>query len=135
MPECARYPDEIYVAGQPEEEPDGRAGLWTSRPVNPSDQKYIKAEIAEARLAEAVEGEQKKSGGIAPAVLRPQSAAEYIGVSRRKLYELYETVPDFPQKIEFSSRVVGWRRESLDRWLASRESGPSFCSTKRTPRE
>lgn len=56
------------------------------------------------------------------AILRPKSAAAYLGVSRRKLYDLAEIDPDFPRKIVFSKRCVGWRREALDAWLREREA-------------
>lgn len=55
------------------------------------------------------------------AILRPKGAAEYLGISRRKLYDLAEIDPDFPRKIVFSARCVGWRREALDAWLQAKE--------------
>lgn len=56
------------------------------------------------------------------AILRPAEAAEYLGMSRRKLYDIAEIDPDFPRKIVFSKRCVGWRRESLDAWLRAKEA-------------
>lgn len=56
------------------------------------------------------------------AILRPHRAAEYLGISRRKLYDLAEIDPDFPRKIVFSKRCVGWRREALDAWLRAKEA-------------
>ncbi|MCU7830321.1 MAG: AlpA family phage regulatory protein [Candidatus Thiodiazotropha sp. (ex Myrtea sp. 'scaly one' KF741663)] len=56
-----------------------------------------------------------------PEVLRPAKAAAYLGFSRRKLYDLAEIDPTFPRKIVFSSRCVGYRRESLDSWLLEKE--------------
>lgn len=56
------------------------------------------------------------------AFLRPQAAADYIDVSRRKFYQLAETDPSFPRKIVLSARCVGWRREALDAWLLEREA-------------
>ncbi len=61
------------------------------------------------------------SEGIAPAFLRPEEAADYLGMSRRQLYALVESMPGFPAKIEITPRCVGWRRESLDAWLAAKE--------------
>ncbi|WP_028490927.1 AlpA family transcriptional regulator [Thioalkalivibrio sp. ALJ15] len=55
------------------------------------------------------------------AILRPNEAAPYLGMSRRKLYDLSESDPTFPRKIVFSSRCVGWRREALDAWLRGKE--------------
>lgn len=57
------------------------------------------------------------------AILRPQQAADYLGMSRRKLYDLADVDPDFPRKIVFSARCVGWRREALDAWLEAKEAG------------
>ena len=57
-----------------------------------------------------------------PAILRPPLAAQHIGVSLRQLYNIAERDPRFPRKIVFSPRCVGWRRESLDAWLAEREA-------------
>lgn len=58
-----------------------------------------------------------------PAILRPNDAAKFLGVSRRTLYHLSETDPKFPRKIVFSSRCVGWRRESLEQYLRDKECG------------
>ena len=58
-----------------------------------------------------------------PAVLRPAEACIYLGMSRTKLHFLSETDPTFPRKIRFSARCVGWRKESLDTYLAAKESG------------
>ena len=57
-----------------------------------------------------------------PEILRPKVASQYTGLSRRCLYDLSERDPDFPRKLVFSSRCVGWRRESLDEWLAIKEA-------------
>ena len=56
-------------------------------------------------------------------ILRPNVAAAYLGVSRRKLYDLAEIDPTFPRKIVLSKRCVGWRREALDSWLEAKEGG------------
>ena len=56
-----------------------------------------------------------------PQILRPPQAAEYVGVSLRHLYNIEEADPDFPRKIVFSKRCVGYRRESLDAWLERKE--------------
>ena len=57
------------------------------------------------------------------AFVRPKQAAPYLGMSRTKLHEVHETDPTFPRKIKLSARCVGWRRESLDAWLAAKEDG------------
>ena len=55
-------------------------------------------------------------------ILRPPKAAEYIGVSLRQLYNIAERDPDFPRKIVFSPRCVGFRREAIDAWLERKEA-------------
>lgn len=57
------------------------------------------------------------------AVFRPIQLANYLGICRRSLYQLAETDPTFPPKIIFSKRHVGWRKESIDIWLANKEVG------------
>ena len=57
----------------------------------------------------------------ATALLRPQSAAAYLGISRTGLHRLSETDPTFPRKIVLSSRCVGYRVESLTQWLMQKE--------------
>lgn len=57
-----------------------------------------------------------------PAFLRPNQVAEYLGITRRHLYNIAERDPRFPPKIVFSTRCVGWRREAIDQWLAAKEA-------------
>lgn len=57
------------------------------------------------------------------AIMRPNRAAEYLGVSRRQLYNIAEQDPTFPRRIVFTARCVGWRKESLDEWLKQKEAG------------
>lgn len=57
------------------------------------------------------------------ALLRPAEACTYLGIGRTKLHYLSENDPDFPRKIRLSARCVGFRRESLDAWLAAKEKG------------
>ena len=55
-------------------------------------------------------------------ILRPPQAAAYIGVSVRQLYNIERADPDFPKKIRFSPRCVGFRREAMDAWLRAKEA-------------
>lgn len=55
------------------------------------------------------------------AILRPKQAAEYIGICLRSLYNYSDSDPDFPPKIQFSPRCVGWRKEAIDAWLERKE--------------
>ena len=55
------------------------------------------------------------------ALLRTEQAAKYLGISRRQLYNLAERDPNFPRKIVWGARSVGFRRASLDRYLELKE--------------
>ena len=52
-----------------------------------------------------------------PEVLRLKQAAHYCGFSTTTLWRLEQTDPLFPRKIKFSSRVFGFRRIDLDKYL------------------
>ena len=52
-----------------------------------------------------------------PEVLRLKQAAHYCGFSTTTLWRLEQTDPLFPRKIKFSSRVCGFRRIDLDKYL------------------
>ncbi len=54
-------------------------------------------------------------------LLRPADAAQYLHISRVTLWRLAETDPDFPRKIVLTPRCVGWRKSSLDSYLAKKE--------------
>ena len=54
------------------------------------------------------------------AFFRPAAACEYLGVCRTKLHNLHESDPTFPRKIILSARCVGWTKDQLDNWLASK---------------
>ena len=56
------------------------------------------------------------------AVLRPPQAAKYIGCSLRQLYNIERDDPNVPRKLVFSSRFVGYRRESLEAYLQKKEA-------------
>lgn len=64
-----------------------------------------------------------KKKPIPQAILRPAEACVYLSMSRTKLHFLSETDITFPRKIHFSSRCVGWRKESLDAWIIDKEKG------------
>jgi prophage regulatory protein len=63
-----------------------------------------------------------KTHHITPALLRPNEAAAYLGISRRQLYNVQSENPDFPPKIKLTSKCVGFRRADLDAWIASKAS-------------
>jgi prophage regulatory protein len=54
---------------------------------------------------------------IEPELLRPAQAAQYLGMSRSRLWRLSETDSTFPRKIVISARTVGWLRGDLLNWL------------------
>lgn len=56
-----------------------------------------------------------------PAVLRPENTARYLGISKKRLYDILRDDPNFPRQIRFSERCVGWSRTSIDAWIAARE--------------
>ena len=55
------------------------------------------------------------------AILSPRAVAAYLGVTVRTL-DRWRADPavEFPPAIELSPHRIGWRREELDHWLASR---------------
>ena len=54
-------------------------------------------------------------------IYRPESAAEYISVSRSTFYRLGKDDPTCPSKIRLSARCVGYRESALKAWLEGRE--------------
>jgi predicted DNA-binding transcriptional regulator AlpA len=56
-------------------------------------------------------------------ILRPAEACRYLGMSRTTLHQLHERDLSFPRKIVFTPRCVGWKKHSLDAWLAKKEGG------------
>jgi prophage regulatory protein len=61
-------------------------------------------------------------GVVKHALLRPAMACIFLGISRTGLHRLSEFDPTFPRKIVLSKRCVGYRAESLEAWLAAKES-------------
>ncbi|MGO3295295.1 MAG: helix-turn-helix transcriptional regulator [Marinobacter sp.] len=58
-------------------------------------------------------------------IFRPESAADYISVSRSTFYRLSKDDPTFPSKIRLSARCVGYRGSELKAWLEAREVAES----------
>ncbi len=52
--------------------------------------------------------------------LRPQDAAEYLGVTLRTLYRLAENDPAFPKRVYYTSRFCFYNKCELDEWLRGR---------------
>ena len=55
-------------------------------------------------------------------IARPPKAAVMLDCSVRQLYNLERDDPDFPRKLVFSPRFVGYRIESLEAYLAKKEA-------------
>lgn len=55
------------------------------------------------------------------ALLRTKEAAALLGVSTTTLWRLEQSDPTFPRKVAITSRCVGWRPESLRKWLEAKE--------------
>lgn len=53
-------------------------------------------------------------------ILRPEEAAEFLGISRPTLYRWAKELPDFPAQVKLGPRIGGWRKDELEAWLASR---------------
>jgi len=49
-------------------------------------------------------------------ILRPKSAAAYLGIARSTLYR-WEKSGDFPPRLKLGPQAVGWRKSDLDAWL------------------
>lgn len=54
-------------------------------------------------------------------ILRPKQAAAYLGgISLVTLWR-FSKRPDFPRKIKFSARNVGYKKSELDAWIVGRQ--------------
>lgn len=51
------------------------------------------------------------------AIIRPKSAAAYIGMAVSSIYRIEKQDPTFPRRIKLSKRASGWRKSDLDQWL------------------
>ena len=56
-------------------------------------------------------------------IIRPKQAASLCGFSTTTLWRLENQDPDFPKKIRFTSRCVGFRLADIERWLADKAEG------------
>ncbi|MEX3962692.1 helix-turn-helix transcriptional regulator [Paraburkholderia sp. EG286B] len=53
------------------------------------------------------------------AALRPMPAARYIGVGKTTLWRFVKEDADFPQPIHVTPKLVLFRVDALDAWLAA----------------
>ena len=56
-------------------------------------------------------------GNRVAAILRPDAAAAYLGISKNTLYRWLREKPTFPRLIKIGERCSGWRGAELDAWL------------------
>lgn len=60
-------------------------------------------------------------GGLLPQICSPREVRLALGVSESTLYRLRRD-GEFPAPIRLSRTRIGWRREVVEAWLASRET-------------
>ena len=51
------------------------------------------------------------------AILRPDKAAAYVGVSKNTMYRWLREKPSLPRLVKIGERCSGWRVADLDAWL------------------
>jgi predicted DNA-binding transcriptional regulator AlpA len=58
-------------------------------------------------------------------LLGASEAAEVLGVSRQRVYQLVETYSDFPKPVAQLGRGAIWKRSDIERWAKGweRKSG------------
>ena len=61
-----------------------------------------------------------KKQTVASEIYRPADTCAHMSICRTTLWRLERTDPDFPKKIRFSPRCVGWRKCDLDAYLAKK---------------
>ena len=54
-------------------------------------------------------------------IMRRPEVELITGLSKATLYRLVKTPGAFPRPIQLGPRAVGWRKEEIDEWLATRE--------------
>lgn len=55
-----------------------------------------------------------------PKILRRREVERHTQLSKATLYRLIRAGA-FPRPIKLGERAVGWRREEIDQWIASRK--------------
>ena len=61
-----------------------------------------------------------RSGGRK--ILRPTEVASFLGISKPTFYRILHSDPNFPKKIQISTRCVGWFNEEIEAWLEKQRS-------------
>lgn len=56
-------------------------------------------------------------------IIRPTPLQKMLGVSATTLWRLENTDPDFPKKIRFSARCVGFRLSDVEAYLEKKLGG------------
>lgn len=53
-------------------------------------------------------------------IIRPRELPEHVGLSKATVQRLINR-GDFPRPLRLSPGAVGWRKSTLDAWLAARD--------------
>lgn len=56
-------------------------------------------------------------------ILRPKQVAYFMGVSLQTLWRLDKRDPEFPNKIRFTTRCVGYKRSEILSYVETRQCG------------
>ncbi len=57
---------------------------------------------------------------ITPELYRLRDLCIVLGVGRSTVYQLLETDPSFPPRVQIARRAVRWRRAEIEEWVLSR---------------
>ena len=63
-----------------------------------------------------------------PRILRRREVERLTSLSKSTLYRLARGHSSFPSPIQLGPRAVGWRKEEIDEWLATRERAGSLTA-------
>ena len=56
-------------------------------------------------------------------IIRTKEFCYKMSVSRTTLWRMYNTDPNFPQKIKVTSRLVGWKESSVNQYIEQMARG------------
>ena len=69
-----------------------------------------------------------------PLLLKIFEVQRLLRVGRSTVYKLLAEDPDFPRPVKVTSKAVAWRREDLEKWVASRPDVEVHAAKARTAR-
>lgn len=85
----------------------GRAAQWCRIP-EPEENTLMRCHFKRTKTQSSSE------------ILRPDAAAEFLGISKPTLYRWAKEMQSFPRQVHIGPRIGGWRKEELNEWLATR---------------